>query len=127
MNSEVKSFNLGQPMKWAEFCEMSEDLQREYIIRLRNLYSASIGKLSRMFGVHEATVYNKLKALNIEKLPTRVRCSPEWDSFVKYGTPRGATPLGDLIPTELTNAKKKHSGPLRCLCPGTSGSRERRQ
>lgn len=101
MNSEVKSFDLKQPMKWAEFCAMPEDLQREYIIRLRNLYSASLGKLSQMFGVHNTTVHHKLNALNIEKLPPGVRCSPEWDSFIKYGTPREATPLGDLIPPEV--------------------------
>lgn len=101
MNSEVKSFDLKQPMKWAEFCSMPDDLRREYILRLQKLYGAGDVAMAEMMGVSQTAVFKQRKSLGIESVGRGKKPLPEWDSFVKYGTPREATPLGDLIPPEV--------------------------
>lgn len=102
MNSEVTSYNLSQPMKWAEFCAMPEDLQKKYLISLRAKYNANLTCLGEMFGVNRQTVANRFVALGLENPTKGTRPYPEWYSFLKHGTPaREATPIKDLIPEEL--------------------------
>lgn len=45
MSGEAKTYNLGQPMKWAEFKSMPDDLKVEYIKQIRerfNVYDMKI-------------------------------------------------------------------------------------
>lgn len=102
MNSEVKTYALSQPMKWAEFCAMPEDLQKQYLISLRAKYNANLTCLGEMFGVNRQTVANRFVALNLENPTKETHPYPEWYSFLKHGTPaREFTPIRDLIPEEL--------------------------
>lgn len=101
MNSDVKSFDLGQPMKWAEFCAMPDDLRREYIVRLQNLYRAGDVAIGQMMGVSKTVVLKQRGVLGIESVGRGAKPLPEWHNFVTHGTPREATPLGDLIPPEV--------------------------
>lgn len=102
LNGEVKSFDLKQPMKWAEFCAMPDDLQKEYISRLQKLYRATDVAIGEMMGVSKASIYKKRMKFGLEGGEKGKKPHPEWDSFVKYGTPaRGSTPVRELVPAEI--------------------------
>lgn len=102
MNSEVKSFDLRQPMKWAEFCSMPDDLQREYILRLQKLYRAGDVAIGEMMGVSKTSILKRRGRLGIEGVGRGERPLPEWNSFIKYGSPKRETSaVKDLVPDEI--------------------------
>lgn len=65
MNGEVKSYKLNDPMTWAEFKQMPDDLQSAYIQALQNKYGVSTVKLGEMFGATQRTVSAKMIKLGI--------------------------------------------------------------
>lgn len=87
LNGDVKSFDLKQPMKWAEFCAMPDDLQKEYISRLQKLYRATDVAIGEMMGVSKTSIHKARMRFGLEGGERGVRPLPEWDSFVKHGTP----------------------------------------
>lgn len=104
MSGEVKSYNLSRPMKWAEFKQMPDDLRRQYILSLENKYNATPGGISAMLGVVTQTLRVERARLGLPPKPHggRAKAAPEWESFLKYGTPtREASAVKDLIPPEL--------------------------
>ena len=58
---EVVSFQIGKPMKWAEFCELPRDLKEEYLKNLIEKYSVSARVLATMFGVTPVTVFRMVE------------------------------------------------------------------
>ena len=106
MNSEVVNYNLSQPMKRAEFRRMPEDLQKQYLNRLKSLYNANDSVLGEMMGVNRQTIRIWREELGVEGSPRGARPNPEWYSFLKYGTrAREATPIKYLIPEDI---REKH-------------------
>ncbi len=55
-NGEVVSVNLSQPMNWAAFSGMANDLKEEYITKCIADFGCGLSDFSRMFGVHAITV-----------------------------------------------------------------------
>ena len=91
MSGEVKSYNLKNPMKWAEYKAMPDDLKKTYLNRLRDMYNATNGGISKMLGCCPQTVANECKRLGIKTLGKGDRATPEWHNFVKYGSPERQT------------------------------------
>lgn len=87
MSGEVHSYNLKNPMKWAEYKTMPDDLRREYLNRLRDRYNATNVGISKMLGCCPSSVNNECKRLDIKSPGKGARATPEWESFVKWGTP----------------------------------------
>ncbi len=87
MNSSVSRYNLNQPMTWAEFKALPDDLKKQYIYRLRNLYQATAKTLAEMFGVTRQTVALELVRLDIPAGPKGLRTTPEFKNFCAFGTP----------------------------------------
>lgn len=87
MNGEVKTYNIKNPMKWHEFKAMPDDLKRAYLNRLRDLYNASNKAIGEMMGVSDNCIGNAARRLGIRSLAKNERTLPEWNSFVKYGSP----------------------------------------
>ena len=119
MNSDVKSYNLTQPMKWADFKAMPDDLHKAYLLRIRNLYAAPASQIAEMFGVNRQTVINEQTRLGIPSLPKGVRANPEFANFAKFGTPVNSgftkveiSRLEDLVSPEvkakLAQYEKEH-------------------
>lgn len=65
-NGEVKTMNLNEPMSWASFKEMSNDLQREYVQKLVDRFHCNMRDFSYMFGVKPPTVSNYFKLAGVE-------------------------------------------------------------
>lgn len=51
LNSEVKTYRMGSPMKWDEFSEMPDDLKKMYIKNLRKKFNVPDEELAASMGV----------------------------------------------------------------------------
>lgn len=86
MNGEVVRFHMNKPIRsWAEFRGLSKESAREYINRLAIEYSASIGDLSRMFGVTYNTVKKYVTAIGAVPSAGRMPAEivPVWEAFLE--------------------------------------------
>lgn len=59
MNGEVQSYNLNSPMKWKQFKQMPDDIQREYINSLIEKFVPQQTAIAEMLGISAGTI-NKL-------------------------------------------------------------------
>ena len=66
----VVSYNIGRPIKWAEFTKLPKDLKEEYMNNLIEKYSANARTMADVFGVSVATVFRVVKSeeLNVKFL-----------------------------------------------------------
>lgn len=64
MNGEVKSYKLNDPMSWAEFKAMPDDIKITYIKALRKRYNVSDTALAGMFGVSQPVVSKEMRRLD---------------------------------------------------------------
>ena len=66
MNGEVSVYNLGQPMEWAAFKSLSDDLACQYITGLRKRFTGlSDAQIALMMGVSGATISKRFNELRI--------------------------------------------------------------
>ena len=65
MNGEVKSYKLNDPMSWAEFKVMPDDIKVAYITALRNKFNVSDTKIAEMLEIGRVTLLNENKRLGI--------------------------------------------------------------
>lgn len=78
MNGEVKSYRLNEPMTWAEFKRMPDDIQITYIKALRAKYGVSDTKIFEMMGVSQAVGQRVVANLGIGLGKGSNRCR-NWD------------------------------------------------
>lgn len=97
MSGEVKTYNLKNPMKWAEYRTLPDDIRKAYLTRLRELYNASAVKIAAMLGVSDFTVRKEERRLGIAPKSKHIRTSPEWESFVMWGTPERETKKKEVV------------------------------
>lgn len=85
-SSEVKTYNVKKPLKWAEFKKLPQDLKIVYIKRLRAIFGISNVRLAELFGVSAWTVQQKVKELGLARgkswSPTNFKRA-EWEAFLK--------------------------------------------
>lgn len=94
MNGECFKYELNKPVKWDYFSIWPEDIQREYIIGLREKFGATSGQLAFMFGVARPTIWKRLTKLGLEHDGAR----PTADNIAKFEAfcnpaPRNPTPI----------------------------------
>lgn len=65
MNGEVKSYKLNDPMSWAEFKAMPDDIKITYITALRKKYNVSDTKIAAMLGVNQHSLTDMTARLGI--------------------------------------------------------------
>ena len=95
MSGECKSYRLNDPMTWAEFKSMPDDLKVVYIQALRKKYNVPDKNVAEMFGINKDYIYRQFKALGLGR---DVRTShPKWDKEGFYawvnGVPKIHTPV----------------------------------
>ncbi len=107
MSGECKSYRLNEPMKWAEFKKMPDDIKKTYIQLLRQKYAVPNAYLAEMFGVSDWTVSQELKRLGLARgkgIYDRSRTFDK-DGFYAWrgGIPTAKTEeeVKDDIPAEL--------------------------
>lgn len=65
MSGECKSYRLNDPMKWAEFKAMPDDLKITYIKLIREKYNADNKSIAEMMGVCAETLSKEICRLGI--------------------------------------------------------------
>lgn len=65
MNGEVKAYKLNDPMTWAEFKKMPDDIRITYIKALREKFGANDSKISEMMGVSQACGQREIARLGL--------------------------------------------------------------
>ena len=85
LNGKVSTYNLSEPMTYSKFRVMPDDLQKEYLLKLRNEMGASLTAIGKMMQCSPETVR---QALMRHGIPTNIkRMSFEsklrWDAWLK--------------------------------------------
>lgn len=65
MSGEVKSYRLNDPMKYAEYKTMPDDLQIAYIKAIRSKYNCTNAMLAEMLGITVKTLENEITRLKL--------------------------------------------------------------
>ena len=121
---KVVSFQIGKPMKWAEFCELPKDLKEEYINSLIEKYSVTAKVLASMFGVSPVTVFRLVEREQLSVGFSRGKRMDESEkiAFEKFLSgkndelPRGAEgDVGSQICEDTL--EKSESATEECLSP----------
>lgn len=86
MNGEVKSYKLNDPMSWAEFKAMPDDIKATYITALRKKYNVSDTHIAKMLGVGQSTFNYHTRRLGVK--PTRTG-KEVWDADGWYAWVNG--------------------------------------
>lgn len=102
MNGECKSYRLNDPMSWAEFKKMPDDIQVTYITALRKKYSVSDTKLAEMFGVSKDVISRQFKRLGLDKNKTRKHVNWDKDGFYAWwhGVEQIPVPVNEEEPVQ---------------------------
>lgn len=67
MNGECKSYRMNDPMTWAEFKELPDDLKVQYINKLRERFNVPDREIAKVFDVGFNTIYRWFKTLGLCK------------------------------------------------------------
>lgn len=95
MSGEVNTYRLNEPMKWAEFSKLPDDLKVSYVKALRDRYKVPTIEIYKMFGGGQQAKKDEFKRLGLcsgKGVFTR-----DWDKDGFYTWAYGATP--DNTPT----------------------------
>ena len=94
----VVSYNIGRPIKWAEFTKLPKDLKEEYMNNLIEKYSANARTMADVFGVSVATVFRVVKSeeLNVKFLKGKYPTGEKLEAFKTFMS-------GESDDTEATN------------------------
>lgn len=95
---DVMSYNVGRPIKWAEFTKLPKDLKEEYMNNLIERYSANARTMADVFGVSVATVFRVVKneELNVKFLKGKYPTGERLEAFKAFMS-------GESDQTEDTN------------------------
>ena len=96
----VVSYNVGRPIKWAEFTKLPKDLKEEYMNNLIEKYSANARTMADVFGVSVATVFRVVKSeeLNVKFLRGKYPTGEKLEAFKTFMS-------DESDDTETTNEK----------------------
>lgn len=87
MNGEVKSYRLNDPLSWAEFKALPDDLKVVYIQALRKKYNVPDMYIHQMMGIGKDAFIKELKRLNL--LLRKSRGRKAWDKEGFYAWVNG--------------------------------------
>ena len=112
LNGKVSTYNLSAPMTYSKFRVMPDDLQKEYLLKLRNEMGATLTAMGKMMQCSPETVR---QALMRHGIPTNIkRMSFEsklrWDAWLKgeqLNNDRAGAPAPAPAPSEAPVSEDK--------------------
>lgn len=85
-NGKMSTYNLSKPMTYEQFKLMPRDLQREYLLKLRNDMHASARVIAQMFGCSDETVRVVIRNLGINTGGKKMFMNPDqlmrWNNWL---------------------------------------------
>lgn len=97
MSGECKSFRLNEPMTWAEFKSMPDDIKVTYIKLLQGKWKVPDIHIGRMMGVGYDAIRNEVRRLGFPKGQAGRVC---WDKEGFYAWANGVDKLPTPVPEE---------------------------
>lgn len=121
LNGKVRTYNLSGPMTYNTFRAMPDDLQKEYLLKLRNEMDATLTAMGKMMQCSPETVR---QALMRHGIPTNIkRMSFEsklrWDAWLKgeqLNNDRAEAPAPAPAPSEAPVSEDKPLPTLYMPC-----------
>lgn len=85
LNGKVSVYNLSGPMTYSKFRVMPDDLQKEYLLKLRNEMGASLTAIGEMMQCSPETVRQTLIRHGLSTKPPRMSFESKlrWDAWLK--------------------------------------------
>lgn len=105
LSGEVKSYRLNDPMNWAEFKAMPDDIKADYIRALRERFNVSDSHIADMFGCHKVTLCNYLKTIGCPSGPHRGKYT-QWDDAGWFAWVNGISLTGSAQQAEEAPASE---------------------
>ena len=106
-NGKMSTYNLSKPMTYEQFKLMPRDLQREYLLKLRNDMHASSRVIAQMFGCSYETVRVVIRNLGIntggKKLYMNLDQLMRWNNWLSGDA--ATTPVAVTEPETETEAE----------------------
>lgn len=99
MNGEVQSYRLNDPMTWAEFKKMPDDIKITYIKLIREKYGAPDQHIGKMLGVCQATIVKEIRRLGISN--GKGCFKPKWSKEAFY-----AWCYGTALPAHVSETEE---------------------
>lgn len=90
MNGELKTYRLNDPMTWAEFKALPDDIKKMYIKGIQERYNPFDKAIAEMMGIHFSCLSVELKRLGINRGQNGGR--REWDKEGFEAWARGEKP-----------------------------------
>ena len=91
-NGIVSTYDMNTPRAWTELKQWPEDLRREYMTRLLDVYCPTYEQLAGMLGCSPSSVYNHLKALRIPR-ENRHQTRAQKDAWLSFASPDASESL----------------------------------
>ena len=111
MNGEVKSYKLNDPMSWAEFKAMPDDIKIAYIKALRKRYNVSDTQIAKMPGTCQVNFSGLCRRLGIQS----ARKSREtWDEDGWYAWVNGVPVEAKEEAVTLDDGTEMDAAPEKC-------------
>lgn len=101
LNGEMAIYNLSKPMSYATFKIMPEDLQREYIDKLRLNFCASTKRIAGMMGCANETLRQRMLALGYNthrNLRPSAQQDAQWREWLGGSKETDESDAPDVIP-----------------------------
>jgi hypothetical protein len=109
LNGKVITINMTEKISWERFKKMPEDLQKSYILSLRETHKGRMCDIAEMFGMRNGTVSayicNKFPELKITGSSPR-QADPEWIKFMN-----GEPAVGETLAIIEEENKKQNEEP----------------
>ena len=116
-NGKLSTYNLSKPMTYEQFKLMPRDLQREYLLKLRNDMHASSRVIAQMFGCSYETVRVVIRDLGIntggKKIYMNLDQLLRWNNWLSgdaANTPVAVTEPETETETETISAAAEETG-----------------
>ena len=112
LNGKVSTYNLSEPMTYSKFRVMPDDLQKEYLLKLRNEMGASLAAIGEMMQCSYETVRQTLIRHGIPTNTKRMSFESKlrWDAWLKgeqLNNDRAKAPAPAPVPSEAPVSEDK--------------------
>ena len=112
LNGKVITYNLSGPMTYSKFRVMPDDLQKEYLLKLRNEMGATLTAMGKMMQCSPETVRQALIRHGLSTKLSRMsfECNLRWDAWLKgeqLNNDRAEAPAPAPAPSEAPVSEDK--------------------
>lgn len=115
MNGECKSYRLNEPMKWADYLDMPDDIRVQYIQLLRNKFKVPFQHIGVMLGVSQKTISREILRLGLSE--GKGGANRNWDKEGFYAWWKGVTTAPTEEDTETQESPGVRLDPLEDIKP----------